>query len=194
MKNKKITIILTLITMLVVIAVVFRLVLSTSKTSNIPPQTGQLPTPTPSFDTAKYVAMVNGTGIKRSVFDKRNTQREHFKLWLKEHKITSTSLDTPLIDTLIEEALASEFGNKAKIQPTEKEINTKYKLAIKSVGTEEKYLSKIKDIQGIEKEEILSQFRIELLEQKIQEKTKLPFTIWVSQQKAKAKIEKANNI
>lgn len=161
--------------------------LSKVKTTN-----SQLPASTPAFDSAKYVAMVNGQPIERSYYKEQQDSLSHFQKWLKDNKTDSNSLPTDLIQTLIEDELAHQFVEKNNLEPTQLEIDKHYSNAVASVGSEYLYLKKMKTIQDIGKEEILAKMKLEILKTKIEKFTKKPFAVWVKEFEKKSIIEKAD--
>ncbi|KKR91785.1 MAG: hypothetical protein A3G66_01000 [Candidatus Levybacteria bacterium RIFCSPLOWO2_12_FULL_39_17] len=143
-----------------------------------------------TFDPRVYIAVVNDEGIKREDYKKRQGQRSYFKKWLIEHNTTSTVLTKSVLETMIEETLSLKFAQENNLIPSQKEVERKYFAAVKSVGTEEQYLTRIKDLQGQNKDNILKQMEFEIIQTKIEKKTKMPYSVWIKEQKIKAEIEK----
>ena|ERR1035437_5599332 len=146
------------------------------------------------FDTKVYVAIVNNEGIERTTYEQQAQQRSYFADWLKAHNQTSEALQTPVIDELINQTITLQFAKEQNLIPTDAEIAQKYQAAVASVGTETQYLSKMQNLQGIGKEEILERIKLEIIQANIEAKTHQPFAVWLNEEKQRAKIEKASNI
>lgn len=139
---------------------------------------------------SSVVALVGNETIDKKVYEKRKVQLDYFTKWLSDNQSTSSAIPTDLLDKLIEETLTIQFAKENNLLPSSREVAEKYKSAVKSVGLEKEYLEKIKTIQGIGKEDILERIKLELARERVEQLTKLPFNIWIIQEKEKASIIK----
>jgi hypothetical protein len=132
---------------------------------------------------------VNGISISKDTLDAEEKKDALFQQWLKKEKIKEGTGDEKTIDMLIEKTIAQEYAKKNGITVSQTEIEKQFQKAAASIGGEEKYLEKLKEIYGVDKKGVYDMLSYDLLKQKISQKTKLPFAVWIKEEKAKAKIE-----
>jgi len=137
-----------------------------------------------------YVATVNNEPIDKTVYAARAKQLDYFSKWLLENHTTSSAVPNDLVDTLIDETLTLQFAKEHNLLPTQQEVEEKYQKAVASVGTEQEYLAKIQQVQGVGKSNILQRITLEITKEHIEKFTNIPFNVWLAQQKETAKIEK----
>lgn len=138
------------------------------------------------------VAKVDGEEISRQDLAARQKEVDYFKKWLDENHTSSNAIPKDVLQTLIDEKVSYDYAEKNTLLPTKDQINETYLKAVASVGTEEQYLKKMSDIQGVGKKEILKRIETELIEEAITKQTHLPFSVWVQQQEKSLKIERSN--
>ena len=106
-----------------------------------------------------------------------------FIKWLSVHEPKATGFDPQIEFT--DESIITSYAAKNNISVSDDELQNAYQQALKSVGTEDQYLAKLKEIRGFDKQTILEKMKIDLLKQKVQKATGVPIELWLEEQRQK---------
>jgi hypothetical protein len=149
----------------------------------------------------KPVAEVNGVAISREEYDNQLAQAKNLQAWqgqlsAKDGQIspmgTPNKPDDAAMDELINQKLLEQYAATHGISVTQSELEKEFEDAAHSIGTEDKYLEKIKQIYRIDKDQLLVKIRTDLLKEKVQKQTGIPIDNWLLQQRQAANIQKPN--
>jgi hypothetical protein len=144
-------------------------------------------------DPKKHIARINDICILKETYQKMLDRANQIsKTSVSRSASPSTSVSTPdqVLDQVIDLELISHYAEQNKIEVKDSEVNDKYQLAVKSVGTEQEYLEKLKTLQGIDKNQVFELIKIDILKDKVRKSLQTPLESWLNQQKHQAKIEK----
>ncbi len=151
-----------------------------------------VPKTTASCDPKLHIAKVNNECILRSDYQK-NLERAN-RIMRTSESSPSADLNNPdyVLSELVQQELIGKYAKENNISVSQGEINTRYESAYKSVGTEEQYLEKLKNLQGITKENVLELIREDILKEKVQKSLKTPLEVWLKEEVKKSQIQKIN--
>jgi hypothetical protein len=138
-----------------------------------------------------HIAKVNETCILKESYQKMLTRAEQIAKLSPGSATTSGSEDTSkqVLDQVIELEIISQYARQNNIEVKDSEVEQKYQLAVKSVGTEGEYLDKLKTLQGIGKDQVLELIRLDILREKVRKSLKTPLESWLLEQKVNSDIE-----
>lgn len=134
----------------------------------------------------KYVASVEGEGITYNELNKFTLQYKNFLAWT--NATPSASLEKDILNNLIDQKLIDQYARKNNIYVSDEELNTRYSAAVASLGTENQYLTKIKEIYGIDKTDLLEKIKNEMIREKVQKSMNVSLEDWLKQERINKKV------
>lgn len=142
-----------------------------------------------------YAAKVNGIDISKTTYNKEVEKTEKFFKWAKQD-IQPTSLQKDTVEKLINESLISQYAESKNITVSDEEITVRYNKVVSGFNArnkitgekDDKFLSKIKEMYAMNKDDYLKQVEMDILKEKVQADVKMPLVKWLKAEKQKANI------
>jgi FKBP-type peptidyl-prolyl cis-trans isomerase (trigger factor) len=146
----------------------------------------------------KYVGSVDGTRITRTDYKNNLNQVKAFYAYSKQDLSGLTSLDKDTLEKMINKILVQNYAENNGITVTDAEIQARYLRVISGFNRnnniadegDKAFLSKIKEMYGVDKNTYLEEIKIDLLKKKVQKKVKMPLVQWLEEQKKSASINR----
>ena len=140
-------------------------------------------------DSKTGVALVNGNCVLKEAF---NVNLKRAEMIANNASESAKKSREEIIAELVDAEIIDEYAKENNITVSEFELQDKYTKAYQSLGSEEEYLKKIQELQGIGKSEVLELIRQDILKEKVQKSLGTPIENWLAEQRAKSKIELFN--
>lgn len=149
-------------------------------------------------DRFRYVGSVDDTKISRADYKKNLNQAKAFYVYSKQDLSNLTSLDKDTLEKMINKILVQNYAKNNGIIVTGAEIQARYLRVISGFNRnnniadegDRTFLSKIKEMYGIDKNAYLEEIKLDLLKKKVQKKVKMPLVQWLEEQKKSASINR----
>lgn len=145
----------------------------------------------PAPDTKTYKSSVNGVAIKRQDFQKELDAAKRFFEYSNEDVSKMSSLEKDVTQKMIDQSLVNQYAKNHNITVSDTEILNRYNLIVKtynkrnniSESGDERFLAKIKELYGTDKNTYLEQVKNDILKEKVQVAVKIPLANWLTKQK-----------
>lgn len=146
---------------------------------------------------AKYVGSVDAVKIMRVDYQKKLDQSKTFYTYSKQDLSKLTSLSKDTLNGMINDNLIQNYASGNNITVSDTEVENRYQQVIAGFNSREKitetgdtkFLEKIKQMYGTDKNTYLAQVRMDLLKEKVQKAVGMPLVKWLEKEKQTAKIQ-----
>lgn len=151
----------------------------------------------PVFSKEKYIAGVNREGITREDYQKRLDQTTKFLTFKQQDASASATAQNDVLGLMVAESLVGQYAKENNITVSDSEVASRYQQVVAgfnkregvSEGGDAKFLERIKQMYGSDKNIYLAQVKMDLLKEKVQQSVGKPLVKWLEAEKQKAHIQ-----